>query len=564
MLLLLLGLLLLGAATFERRDWPAVVGDEATYLMQAQSLAYDGDLLYESRDFRRFLRLWERRPEGLILQSGDGGETITYGKPFFYALYLAPFVRVAPVRGVFVANTLLLCLVALVAARRLRPLLGAGAPLWIAVFLFASVTFAHVFWAHADLFLMCLLALGLLLAFRRPEGSSSTGEEDDTPTSWRQPVGLAATGALLAVVVFSRPLYAPLFLPAAFGACRRRWRGLASVAGGALAVVVVSVLVHQSLAGSWTGYGAERTGFYSYTGFPAVDFPASDWPDAIERWGSSAAVSPARALAEKPVAPRVWGWNAVYFLVGRHVGVLPYFLPLLLVFVPPLRDAPRWIAVGAVAISVALFFFLKPFNFYGGGASLANRYFLPLYPAFWIRTRAARWRLAPAVLIAACSIPFLAPLWLSPRAFPHGEDGPILYVSSVARRSLPYETTQSHLKPSGQEDFHHAGLWLKPLDPRVRSEGEVLVLRGEGSATLLLGAGRRLEALEIALEDDAESELVVEGTTISPGKPARVALGSPRARHPMWWTEEPIWLHEIELRIPDGDGPVAFRLRPSG
>ena len=36
----LLAATLVGAATFDRRSWPGVVGDEATYLMAAESLAW--------------------------------------------------------------------------------------------------------------------------------------------------------------------------------------------------------------------------------------------------------------------------------------------------------------------------------------------------------------------------------------------------------------------------------------------------------------------------------------------------------------------------------------------
>ena len=77
MLGLLLAATLAGAATFDRRSWPGLVGDEATYLMQAQSLAWDHDLRYSRRDYDRFVEQWGTRPEGLILQSGDGGRTLT-------------------------------------------------------------------------------------------------------------------------------------------------------------------------------------------------------------------------------------------------------------------------------------------------------------------------------------------------------------------------------------------------------------------------------------------------------------------------------------------------------
>src|ERR1700710_1183902 len=174
---LLLAATLVGALTFDRRSWPGLVGDEATYLMQAQSLAWDFDVRYSRRDFDRFVAQWGTPPDGLILQSGDGGRTLVYAKPAAYALWIAPFLRLSPTRGAAIANTLLLAFAALLAARTLERRLGPAAPLWVAAWIFASVTFAYVFWAHSDLFLMSLVAIALALAY----GTPRDGEPEESP-----------------------------------------------------------------------------------------------------------------------------------------------------------------------------------------------------------------------------------------------------------------------------------------------------------------------------------------------------------------------------------------------
>ena len=212
-LLLLLAAVLVGAATFDRRTWPSLVGDEATYLMAAESLAWDRDLRYERADYDRFFARWGVQPDGLILQSGDGGRSLFFSKPAGYSVFLAPFVRLSPRHGPWVANALLLALAAVAAARALSRRLGAAAPLWVAAFVFASVSFAYVFWAHPDLFLACLAALALALVYDREPGSAAP--------AWR----FAAAGALLALVVLSRPLYVPMLLPVVLAAplgARRR------------------------------------------------------------------------------------------------------------------------------------------------------------------------------------------------------------------------------------------------------------------------------------------------------------------------------------------------------
>jgi len=119
----LLGLLialLAGAFTFDKRAWPVFAGDEATYLMLGESLAWDFDIHYGRGDYDRFLAHWQRPPDGLILQSSDNGATMTYGKPALYSLALAPFLRLSPLRGAAIANALFLAFAACAAAAGLR------------------------------------------------------------------------------------------------------------------------------------------------------------------------------------------------------------------------------------------------------------------------------------------------------------------------------------------------------------------------------------------------------------------------------------------------------------
>jgi len=113
-LALLLLLTLIGAVRLDRSKLP-LLGDEATYAMQASSLVHDFDLTYTRKDYDRFVAQWGVPPEGLILQSRPGSDRLTYGKPPLYALLLAPFVAASPVRGPVVANALLLAAAALLA-----------------------------------------------------------------------------------------------------------------------------------------------------------------------------------------------------------------------------------------------------------------------------------------------------------------------------------------------------------------------------------------------------------------------------------------------------------------
>jgi hypothetical protein len=556
---LLLAATLAGALTFDRRSWPGLVGDEATYLMQAQSLAWDFDVRYSRQDYDRFVAQWGTTPDGLILQSGDGGRTLVYAKPAAYALWIAPFLRLSPTRGAAVANTLLLAFAALLAARTLERRLGPAAPLWVAAWIFASVAFAYVFWAHSDLFLMSLVAIALALAY----GAPREGEAGESPG--RTALRWAAAGLLLGLVFASRPFYGTLLLPAALAVPRPTRRlGVAMLAAGAVVAVLGSGLTHLAEADSWTPYSGERQSFDAKTGFPAVNLPPASWQQRGVGRGNRS-----WHAADVP-GPRLTAWNSLYFLGGRDVGILPYFLPLLLGLAAFRRGEGRGTLILAALAAAACFLITRPFNFYGGGGAIANRYFLPVYPAFWFAAgRPARtsW----VLLAAVCAAPFLLPLWRQPRAYLLDEENGYRYVSAAAVRLLPYETTQSHLKPGGVEDFMLGKLWIKPLATSVRSTADGSRIRFEtGQGELLVGSTRRLPGLRLIVDPPSPAPATIDfagadvrASHLRPDGGSVILLGlrSPRAVHRMWWSEDenPLYIYQLRLKAPTG---FAFQLQP--
>jgi hypothetical protein len=548
-----LGLLLLAtlaaAATLDRCEWPAFVGDEATYLLEAQSLAWDFDVRYTQADYDRFVEQWGRKPEGMILQSADGGKTLVYGKPAIYPLYLAPFLRISPTRGAGVANALALALAAGMAAWALQRRIGSAAPLWVAAWIFASVTFAYVFWVHSDLFLMCLTAVTLALTY----GS--------TRPRW------LVIGILLAIVILSRPLYAGLLLPVALAVPPGdRKRTVVLLAAGALGLAALATAANLAARGTWTSYGGERQSFYGSTGFPGVD--ARSWGEQIEERGTHGWVK--EETLEIGFDPRQTAWNVLYYLAGRDVGLLPYFLPLVLGFLAFQRGEGRWALLLAVAAAAAALFWLRPFNFYGGGGAMANRYFLPLYPALWFLAakpvRPARGALAAAA-VTVLAAPFLLPLWSAPRAFPLNSEEGYRYVSAAAVRWLPFETTLSHLKPSGHEDFLHHGLWVKLLTPSLSPDanGARIGLAPGEPGELLVGSERPLDGLRIRLPPRGPDVLEVSG--VEPVQAIRREDGGTtlrfrprlRAHHRMWWMKD---LYLYEIGIGERADGVSFQVLP--
>ena len=292
--------LAVSAVVFDPSDWPYTVGDEGVYAMQAQSLAFDFDRRYEEADFRRYQRLTGKVPDPLILQSVDDGATLVYAKPAFYSLYLAPFVRVAPRSGPILANLLLIFAAALLLDCLLATRIGADGPLAAAFLLFFSVAFGHVFWVHADLFYMVLLAFGLCCL-------DPWFDDAKLP-----PARLVAGGALLAVAGAGRPFYLAVLgavLLAASPTLRQAWgrRSAAFVVVGAVLLLAGSAWFHRASGGAWTPYVSERQGFSSATGYPDVDFERELWSERCRgrRW----LALPSRCLS--------------FAVCGARVGRLP-------------------------------------------------------------------------------------------------------------------------------------------------------------------------------------------------------------------------------------------------
>ena len=587
-LCLLLALTLALASTGVRGRWPGLVGDEATYLMQAQSLAWDGDLRFAAEDLERFRRQRGQSPE-VILQSGDAGDRIVYGKPFLYAAAIAPFVRLLGERGAVMLNALALAASGLIAAAAAARHGSPAGPLWIAVVLFASVAFGHVFWIHPDLFLMACAGTGLALAhlLRAPSRDpvSSGGV--------RSTFGWFAAGALLTVPAAWRPPYLLLLVPGAFLAAGggttadasppadratppvatprpTRTRALLAFGAGAAAVAALSVGGQMLVSGSWSPYAGERRGFSELEGFPGIDFPASEWSARVESKGNTSWVGGGALDAD--LSPALTGWNTVYLFLGRTVGLAPYFLPALVaLFRRRAGTAARLAMAAGLAVPLA-FMVLRPFNFYGGAGALANRYFLPVYPLFWF-SGAGVVRCALTVLLAA---PFLSSLWAAPAAYPLVAGEGYRYVSTTAHGLLPVETTQRHVKAPGRADVVHGTLWVRFLDGGLAPEDATavrLLLRRGRRAEILVGSPTALASVTAEAVDGDTVAVLLDGpwrtTPLGPPERGTIALDRASARHPMWWTDDPFWIYRVELEAlarPEVDGeakrsgPIALRL----
>lgn len=433
-----------------------IKGDEATYVSMALSLAYDGDLKFRPEDLHRFQRLYGSGPEGIFLKQGyhlgvdvaakwppvslvktpnPPRAGLEFGKPFAYAVAAAPFVRIAGLRGLLLFNVLLLASVMWMAWRFASARIGPAAGVLLAVaFVGASVIGVYAVWLTSEVFNFAVVFAAYFLWLYKEVAPPAVLERH----GWLgRPSTDVAAAALLGFATFSKPPNVLLVLPLMATLCgRRRWRRCAGVCAIFLLTSAGAFALNGVVSGELNYQGGDRRTFYGR-------YPYSD-PDAtFDRMGHEMVT--ARPDSESLFAPQVlWPLlehNAVYFFVGRHAGLIPYFFPGVLILALWLVRPRSWalwqiLSALTLAASVLLLLVFAPYSWSGGGGPIGNRYFLSLYPVlfFLLPLRAPRW---PAIFsflgLVVVGPLLLHPLSASKQPWHNAEHGIV--------RALPVELT---------------------------------------------------------------------------------------------------------------------------
>jgi len=406
-------------------------GDEATYYMIAQSLAWDGDLRYTRTDLYRVYRDFPDGPQGLFLRAGrDGG--LFYAKSFIYPLWVAPFFRLLGVNGFVLVNVLLLWVVWILGFRWCYALgwTPGMALLWPLAFIGLSVVPAYVVWWTPEVFNFATVFIALFLLLY-PDLRAADG---------RLRRGWDLVGAVVAGMgTFSKPVIGALFVVATgYLLLRRQWgRWLRWVVGGSLVAGVLFGLYGWNV-GDWNYMGGIRKTFYGH-------FPLERPELTFERLGiyHSADITYEQ---EHYIDVRTVVQDLFYYFVGRYAGIAWYFPPALVGLGMALRR-PRgrsvWLLVG-LGLMVAAFIVSQPHNYLGGGGTIANRYFLCVYPwtFFMVPVAPRGWTLGITAAVAAVfSLPVVTAPFLTARS-------PWRYATGPLHPWLPLEYTQLENLPS--------------------------------------------------------------------------------------------------------------------
>ncbi|MCB1036904.1 MAG: hypothetical protein KDD47_23965 [Acidobacteria bacterium] len=436
--------------------------DESAYYLMALSLAHDQDLQLRAEDTERVFREFPFRwVPNLIVMTDDGWQTAFYGKPYIYPLFAAPFAALFGARGLLFFNMALMTGMVWLGTAYLRRFNGDGtSALFSGLFFLLSSAFAYVFWIQTEVFNMAAIFLALYLGFRPDEGAA-----EGRP--WRP----LLSGAVLALAVYNKPMFAALALPLLFvDLPGRRWRRMGAwVLGFSLGLGAVAGLA-VALTGHATPYlGVVRQGVtICEPGVMPIE-PVAAEPTPEPTAEPSAATQAARQAASSPTG-NAWSWlfrvpqidpallaeNVGYFLWGRHTGFFLYMpfaaLAVLFFLLHGRRSGARWVLMASLALVALYFLVFIYFNWHGGGGFIGNRYFVSLYPAFLFLVKEVRpkW---PLALVSGLAGLFLSPILFTPLNSLGPEPTLQHHVRSFPYRFFPLELSLRNVPGYQREPF---------------------------------------------------------------------------------------------------------------
>ena len=442
-------------------------------------------------------------------------DRLYFGKAFIYPLVAAPFVGLGGLNGLLVLNVLLLagvfCCAYAFAVERLPP---TGAVLVASGFLGASAVPLYAVWLMPETFNMSLVFyayfLWLFKEVRRSPGtvrSFLTGRASDL-----------VAALLLGLVTFSKPSNLPLILPLIALATWRREFRQALLIGVVFAAVVGATFGVTGLTSGEINYqGGDRKTFYGH-------YPFEDGQAHFDALGNSMTTNALPPDAGRTSLLGQLARNTVYFFAGRHFGLIPYFMPGIVLIGWALwrwRTLAAWhLLIGFAVAGTALgLLVLLPNTWSGGGGPVGNRYFLSFYPTlFFLLPRGGSLR--PGVIIWLAGALFTAQILVDPfvaakRTWQHAEQGlfRLLPVELTMVNDLPVRLAQGRARiPYGDDPT----LLLSFLDRNAwRPDAAGIWIAGQARGEIVVRVNPPLSELAVTLRSPIPNTVIVivDGTT---------------------------------------------------
>lgn len=530
--------------------------DEATYYLMGHSLARDGDLVYRPEDLQRVWREFPSGPSGVFLKQGVVPHLVVdsrlplvhlrgtpvgdrtryyYGKSYIYPLLAAPFVKILGTNGFLVLNAICLAIFALVTwlflATRMAGTLATGLT---GAFIMASVAPVYFVWLTPELFNLTVVAAAAFCWLYKEAADVAT-----TPNSMRwlfTPASDIVATVLTAAATCSKPSNALVLVPMLVWFVHRRgWRH--AVFCATIFTVLLVLFFGAEVAvnsGEWNFQG----GYERRTCYGAYPLQAANV--GLEVCLPRETNKPLWADILNPDFWTVLFHNLAYFFVGRHSGLVPYFFPAVLALVaflarPRRRASWQWFVFAAAIAQILLFIIAVPYNYFGGGGVVGNRYFMSAYGLFVFLVPAlSTWR--PVALAWAVGCVFSAQLVFNP--FFHSFH-PAAAAKSGPLRLLPVELTLVNTLPVTTQESRVRRLFgttprfqIYFLDDNAYDpEGDSFWVGGESTAEILVKTEGPVRMFAATLTGGPiESEVTIhiagrrKSVVVKPGEIQRVTL----------------------------------------
>jgi hypothetical protein len=533
-----------------------IKSDEATYVAEALSLAFDRDLSFTRHDLERFSGLYHAGPDGIFLKTGKelrirvrapfpfvhvtkrtdpDANRLYFGKSMAYAIFAAPFVRFFGLNGLLLAHVVLLAIAGLAAYRFIAAQSApVSAAAFVSAFFGASVLPVYGVFLMPEIFNFTLVVVAYFLWLYKEVAPGSR---------WNHRWTDLAAAVLLGVCTYSKPiptaiLVAPLVV---LPWLRRRWAHGLVVGATAVAIAAGFFALNAAVSGEFNYQGGERRTFYGRFPF--------DRPDYVWQTDSQADVVRTDGDAQQdvltdPEAPRWFLRNLKYFFIGRHFGFVPYFFPGLVAIGVYLlsrqrRDPWRVLVLLAFLGSTVALLAVLPFTWSGGGGPPGNRYLFTAYPVLLFLTPPALSASAGVLAWIGGSL-FTAkmlanPFWAAKYTYLVMEKGPArrLPVELTMANDLPVQLAQPlrgnvqyRLDPGVKISFLDQNAWppeptgLAPDGSRIHS----IWVSGAGRADIVVRSAWPVDHFEVELESPIPTVVTLTAgedtvtTTMVPGQ----------------------------------------------
>jgi len=436
-----------------------LVGDSASHTLQALSIARDLDLKYDACDGQYWQELnWSDNPDGLFFQSYSGG--YAFAKPYAYSLFLALFIIPFGMAGFAIGNVLIFGLINVFVFLTLRVFYGKIESILLTVsFTFFSYVYMYVFYIHSDLFLALLCAFFVFLFTKLLTRASN--------------LNFTALCLVAAFIVAEKPPAVLVVLPILL-VYFYKTRSIRTVVSFCLIfsagfLLFVFPYLYYSDYKSWNPYNGNR--FYATTAEPFT-FNRNLSPSSYQSTDSGRHFNLSKAIKRTFSTSKTRDKlkSFYYYFFGAYTGMLVFFpLAFIILTLSIFRiiNKPdfQFIATFSGLFSYILFYvILFHANYYGGGHSLGNRYFLQISPILILLILGLKFRKKQVFAIFILSLGLSAIFLYRHHLEPQHAHVDIVKAGYI-QKMMPFEVNQGLLQPYVMGD-QIVNMKLYPSPPR--------------------------------------------------------------------------------------------------